>query len=434
MPIYFFGSLAASASVFVAILTGLLINEYFRIKSESNAISRRLKQIEGELARANHQYETQKGDYDKIRAEWEAEYREEANQRVDDFIDDYIGNEFAKPIENFTVHDLLTHLEKHLQIEDIDVLEEGAQRSHHREVLEERMDEIEDKILPLVTRKFAKRFEGSASKPSTISRGPLSSSRGTGLGDFAKDLDQKGKSTEGITFKEFLNKYRGEFEIESIRDKTRNSLRKYFDTIVYKEPSSQDSVDNFSLFGRTSPNLTTGIDTNLPSISTRNTTYMGDEVSALPFDELSTFEGGFEDSDLVPGDVAKESDPREDRMVIRRYQLLEDDLLKIKSKIEGLHLEKDRLEDRQEELHPHSLKYAIFTNIITIFLSVVVPMFIFLLISIGIPIQHPMIPLNIEYLIGFVSWFIGLMIVVIWLYNHIQDGSPILRRIGSITR
>ena len=82
----FYGSLAASASVFVAILTALLVNNYVRIKSDRRQTKNELNRIEENLDGIEERREDYQETVNNLVEKREADYKEKAEDQTDEFI------------------------------------------------------------------------------------------------------------------------------------------------------------------------------------------------------------------------------------------------------------------------------------------------------------------------------------------------------------
>lgn len=83
-----YASLAASASVFIGILTALLVSDLSNIKAEQSRIRRRVEAIDSRLRSLRYQREVLEDRLDNIEEIWEEERaKKQAEEQVDDFID-----------------------------------------------------------------------------------------------------------------------------------------------------------------------------------------------------------------------------------------------------------------------------------------------------------------------------------------------------------
>ena len=138
----FYGSLAASASVFVAILTALLVNNYVQIKSDRRQIQYELNRIEADLNGLRDRRDDYQETVDNLVEKRESDYREKAKEQVDEFIDSEIPTEFTRPIEKLTIDELYQRLIDFHDCGSAEELEDSPVNFHHKEILEERMDEM----------------------------------------------------------------------------------------------------------------------------------------------------------------------------------------------------------------------------------------------------------------------------------------------------
>ncbi len=105
----FYGSLAASASVFVAILTALLVNNYVRIKSDRRQVKNELNRIEEDPEGLRDQRDNYQETVDNLVEKRESDYRGKAEENVDELVEN-ITLVASKPIEKLTVDELYQEL------------------------------------------------------------------------------------------------------------------------------------------------------------------------------------------------------------------------------------------------------------------------------------------------------------------------------------
>lgn len=127
----FYGSLAASASVFVAILTALLVNNYVRIKSDRRQTDKELDRVKEELQRLRTQRDNHQETVDELEEKRESDYREDAKERVDEFIEHEGYWNVKKPIEKLTVDELYHELIESQDCDSAEELEEEPFRPRH---------------------------------------------------------------------------------------------------------------------------------------------------------------------------------------------------------------------------------------------------------------------------------------------------------------
>jgi len=80
----FYGSLAASASVFVAIHSALLVNNYVGIKSDWRQTENELNRVEEELNALKNRKEEKESIIDPLIKKREFDYLEKAEEQVDE--------------------------------------------------------------------------------------------------------------------------------------------------------------------------------------------------------------------------------------------------------------------------------------------------------------------------------------------------------------
>ena len=91
-----YASLAASASVFIGILTAILASRVSNLKSERNQIEHRIETIDARLESLDEQRAELEEHIEEILELWEHEDElEYARKRVNEFIETYVGDEFT---------------------------------------------------------------------------------------------------------------------------------------------------------------------------------------------------------------------------------------------------------------------------------------------------------------------------------------------------
>jgi chromosome segregation ATPase len=128
----FYGSLAASASVFVAILTALLVNNYVRVKSDRSQTESELNRIQEELEGLRDRRDDDEETIDTLVEKREADYREKAEKHVNEFIESEIPSEYIKPIEELSVDEFYQDLTEFHNCESSEELEHSPINLHHR--------------------------------------------------------------------------------------------------------------------------------------------------------------------------------------------------------------------------------------------------------------------------------------------------------------
>jgi outer membrane protein TolC len=100
----FYGSLAASASVFVAILTALLVNNYVEIKSQRRQTETELERVKEELKRFKKQRDNHKETIDELTGRREKRFKQNARERVSDFIENQVPSQISQPMAVLNRH------------------------------------------------------------------------------------------------------------------------------------------------------------------------------------------------------------------------------------------------------------------------------------------------------------------------------------------
>lgn len=378
----FYGALAASASVFVAILTALLVNNYIQIKSERRQLTRRINQVKRDLKDLRED----KGDYqstvDEIRKQRQQESRKEAEDNVDKFIDDYLSEDFHQPIENLTVDDLYDELLDYYGYASADELEEDEDEQHHKGVLEDRKEKIEDLVLNRTVRNFAAKYEDRAQVENPLENDDA---------DFSEEEERYLDGVDfGMDLEDFVEKYKQRYEVDDLDDRTEQLLEKEYNEVVAEDEGDDDS-SMADAFPPTEQEVVEILQDAL-----------GSKASELGTDTATE----------TLGDLAEE-ERRE-----RQYENARDNLVQTKSEIESLERTKSDLEQQKEGQHPEDLKPTLYVNAATIFLSVVVPMAAYLDSVTEFTITQLSF-INIWMIGG--SWLLGLIIVFVALYCRIEN-------------
>ena len=390
----FYGSLAASASVFVAILTALLVNNYVQIKADRRQLTQRINEKERQLKDLKEDRDDHQEIIDQIREEKEQEHREEAEDNIDQFINDHLSSEFHCPIEKLTVDDLYDELLDYRDCEDAGELEDSEEYEHHKDVLEDRLESIKDVVVNRTVQEFASRHEGDGRElfQEREERTQEDEERDEKVEEF---LEAMKEDHEPLQLGEFIEKYKEEYDLEELDDRTEELLEDEYDEVVDKDYSSDKTMsDVFSPMNRT-------VASKIQSAMAVAQAGRGTESAFDSFD---------------PGDIGV--DQRE-----RKYERERDKLVQAKSEIESLERDKEDLERQKQRLNPGDLTSTLLANAATIFLSVVIPMSAYLATEIGLTITVPQL-LSYTEVNVFLSWLLGLIIVFIAIYLRLNgDGK-----------
>ena len=410
----FYGSLAASASVFVAILTALLVNNYVQIKSDRRQIQYELNRIEADLNGLRDRRDDYQETVDNLVEKRESDYREKAKEQVDEFIDSEIPTEFTRPIEKLTIDELYQRLIDFHDCGSAEELEDSPVNFHHKEILEERMDEIEDKILTEIIPSFASKYEGDGWDPTSDSAHTSFFERVADLeneegrsdeesvsveDDKVSDVEVKaeGIGREPLELSDFLNKYKQRYGIDDLDDKTQDFLEKQYEDVVdkniYPNTSLSSSLNN-------TPNSYSSLQSGFIDAALTADSAGGIDDSLLKFPSVAT--------NTVLGLNVQEQ---------QRLEKAREDLQNKKNEIKIREQRRDRLKREQKQLDPEDLNTTLITNIITILLSVVVPIAAYLDTVTEFTISE-LSWVNIWMITG--SWVLGLLIVFIAIYLRLN--------------
>lgn len=139
----FYASLAASASVFIGILTAILTSKVSTLRAERNQIEHRIKSIDSRLESLDEQRNELEDQIEGIRRIWEHEDQlEGAKMRVSEFIDQRVGGEFTVDPDSVTKEEVI---EEFADFVDFPVKEVKTDE-YITEELEARFDEIQEAL------------------------------------------------------------------------------------------------------------------------------------------------------------------------------------------------------------------------------------------------------------------------------------------------
>ncbi|WP_423743126.1 hypothetical protein V5735_00230 (plasmid) [Haladaptatus sp. SPP-AMP-3] len=418
----FYGALAGSASVFVAILTALLVNNYVQIKSDRRHTINELDRIEEDLEGLRNRRDDYQNTVDSLVDKRETDYKEKATKQVNDFIESEIPSEISKPIEQLSVDELYQKLIDFHDCESAEDLEDSSISYYHRDFLKKRMDDIENRILNDIIPPFASKYEGKGWDPNADAvttsltdrlreidngeNGEANDAEQSTEDDDDSEIVKKAKSLrkDPLELDEFVGKYEKTHSIDGLDEKTKKELEVQYNEIVDKNPSS-----NSSWTSTTSPRETG------PFGPLRN------ELAGNSF-TMPKFDEPFKDmGDRVTNSVLG--------LNVHEQQKLEEaneNLREKKAEIEILEQRQDRLKREKERLHPEDLEPTLVANVATIILSVVIPIFVYLIFVTDSAITLP----NWLWIIShteinvFLSWFLGLCVVFESIHARINDREP----------
>lgn len=433
----FYGSLAASASVFVAILTALLVNNYVRIKSDRRQTEKELKRVEEELEGLQDRKEEYEDIVDPLIEKRESDYMEKAEEQVDEFMESDIFWDLAdldKPIEKVTADKLYQKLLEFHDCESPEELEEEPVKYRHRDVLEDRLDEIEDRILDNIIPSFASDYEGEgwesdygsdfnrlteAIREEKETAGDEESSEDTEDEDSeVPDIGVKAeiRDSDVLELDEFIEEYKEEYGLDSLDEKTLDRLEEQYNEVVNKPPSLDRSSRGVSnLLGPDYPDPSNPF---APSSSFQQSV----ANAAMAANEAQTPSDPLHGIDFAVNEPVLGLNSQEQQKLEEAQQEFRD----IEIKIKTLGQRKDRLKREEERLQPEDLLPTLTANVATIILSVVIPVFAYLLFVINIIITVPRWAWIISHteVNVFFSWLLGLFVVFESIHARMNDREP----------
>ena len=395
----FYGSLAASASVFVAILTALLVNNYVRIKSERRRVRNELQRVTEELEGLRERKKDHKGTVDELEEKRESDYREVATENLDEFIEARIPSDDPKPIEKISIEELYSRLISFHDCESPEELEREPIEYRHQEIIEERMDEIEDKILNAIIPSFASQYRGRGQSIKPDSESKSFAERVEEIredqaevrdDEDESDITVKAEFKDRLSLEDFIEKYREEYGLSNLNDKTVEVLETNYNEVVDTAASIDGSI------------------TSVPSRSI-NSSLAKAAFAAQGVNE--TFKVDLQSPNEYLG-----LNPREQQKLSQEQEKLRG----IKNEISILKNRKERIERDLRGLNPEDLNSTLLANVATIILSVVVPIAAYLDTVTAFTVTQLHI-INIWWI--FTSWLIGLIIVFTAIFWKINNGS-----------
>ena len=412
----FYGSLAASASVFVAILTALLVNNYVQIKSDRRQVKNELDRIEEDLEGLRYRRDNHQETVDDLVEKREADYREKAKKQINEFIDREIPSEYSKPIENLSFDELYQGLTDFHDYDSAEELEDSPINLHHKELLEEQIDDIEDQILNEIVPSFASKYEGKGWDPESDPDQTSLVEKLAEMGDEEDGNDEEGDEDEGQTeddepdivveadFErdvleqdEFIEKYKEEYGLDRLDDKTRELLEKQYDKVVDKNPHPDPSPSGPIPQGVLEAAMDVG------------------PVGAL--DEPMIPDIDYPTTKTVLGLSVQEQ---------QKLEKAQENLQDKENKIGILEERKSRLEREKERLHPEELVGTLAANVVTIIFSVVMPIFVYLLFvtNTAIPVPSWLWIISYTEVNVFLCWLLGLFVVFESIHARMNDREP----------
>jgi hypothetical protein len=393
----FYGSLAASASVFVAILTALLVNNYIRIKSEQRQVRNELQRIKEDLKGLKERKNNHQTKINELIEKREADYREIAKQNVDEFIEERIPPKNHTPIEQISVDDLYAQLIAFHDCESPEELEHKPVEYRHRDILKKRIDEIENKILNRIIPSFAHKYRGRGQNTNQDSKSKSYAELVKEAGEEQENEDNEdnpisvnAEFKDPISLEEFIEKYREEYDLTDLDEKTVKALEAQYSEVV----DTTISIDDLTSSLQSSPAFS--------SLS---------QAVAIADDLNEPYTVDFPTPNVTVG-----LNLREQQKLSQEQEKLRD----IKNEISILENRKQRLKREREGLNPEDLKSTLYVNAATICLSVVIPMGAYLNTVTGFTIpQFDWV--NIWIISG--SWLLGLIFVLVSILVKINNSN-----------
>lgn len=138
-----YASLAASASVFIGVLTAILASKVSNLKSERNQIEHRIETIDARLESLEDQRKELEEHIEDILQLWEHEDElEYAREQVREFIEKYVDDEFTADPESLTFEDVTEAYADFAGKSKIDIRTD----EYILDELEERSDDIKQEL------------------------------------------------------------------------------------------------------------------------------------------------------------------------------------------------------------------------------------------------------------------------------------------------
>jgi hypothetical protein len=311
--------------------------------------------------------------------------------------------------------------------------------------LEDRLDEIEDRILDNIIPSFTSDYEGEGwewdhgSDFKSLDERIREKKETEGDGKSFEDSGDKHSEETDIEVKaeignndvllldEFIEKYKEAHGLDSLDEKTLDRLEKQYNEVVDKPPSpdrSSRTVSNFLNPGYSNPS------NNLPPSGSFNQSVVN---AAMAAEEAQTLSDPFHGIDFAMNEPVLGLNSQEQQKLEETQQQLRD----IKIEIKTLEQRKSRLEREIFRLQPEDLLPTLTANVATIILSVVIPVFAYLLFEIDTRITVPSWAWIISYteINVFLSWLLGLFVVFESIHARMNDREPrtysLYKQVGS---
>jgi len=286
--------------------------------------------------------------------------------------------------------------------------------------LENRLDQIEDRILNDIIPSFAADYEGDGwesgleqaiqEKRETEQDGENTENpEETDTEDPDIEVKAEMGSSDALDLEDFIEEYKQEYGLDHLHEKTIQKLEQQYNEVVDKPPSPDRPTGGVSDLIRpnrhsepyNSLGLSSGFQQNFAE-------------ATMAAEELHSINEPFQGIDFGPNQSVLGLNSREKQKLEEAEQDHRDKEIEIKT----LQQRKDRLEREKERLQPEDLNTTLYANVATIVFSVVVPIFAYLgtvssfIISELAWVQTWMIA---------VSWLLGLFTVFVAIYLRINN-------------
>jgi hypothetical protein len=358
-PLAFYDALAASASVFIGILTALLISNLSTMTTARGRIARRITAIDARIESLASRRDRLRENLDRIEEVWETREQQDAQESVEGFIDRHVGSDFITPIENINFQVLMEELADYLECEVEDL------NQYHEDALQNQMAEIESELVVAVVEAIISDYED-------MPRGEL------------YDLE----------WEEFRNSFKDQLGITNLDERTQRKLRSEYDRIT-------PDADPDGLFGQLSPGTLSSIAGTDPLLNTPVPTPSSPEIQAAKMQR--------EDQQRIHEE--------------NQYHRDKNQHVRTETEMDALQTERNQLVTRFESLDPAQLRNAIRTSVGTILASVLFPLFIHLLHVLGWVLRVPERWTVLEPIAVFLLWIGGLAWVFLHIRGEITEDT-----------
>ncbi|WP_435364531.1 hypothetical protein [Haloarchaeobius sp. DYHT-AS-18] len=389
----FYGALAASASVFVAILTALLVNNYVQIKGDRRQVLQRLSRVTGEIEKLEDQRDKYQETVDSIRSQREQERRESAEKTVDEFIEEFDWEDIQEPVENLSLEDIYETLLEFSDEDDFEELEGDGEESHHFDILKEKQNTIFEKIAARFAREHAEEHRGKGWESEVDHSESYEDEFDEETAEFLESIGPG----EPLSFEDFVNKYRKKHDLDRLSKITSDELQKQYDEVVDNIKDFSERFDNSlsGTFGKT-------------------------------LNEAKNQMGGELDEDIFAHPDRGSTIDLEGMLGEDELEQSKEKLIEIKLEIRSMKREQNELQQQKERLNPEELNDALSANILTIIFSVVFPMVAYMSIVVGFSFGIEQAPDYLDVCIVFLSWLLGLITVFDTISSEINDRNPVI--------